>query len=310
MEVLVADDGFHALEVGVGGGVLARQYRRGIEDVEALVLHGAHIEVANGHDHVDVEVVLQAKAGFVPLHRTLHRAHGERHLVLVCRHGPDFQRHLAAAGRGVAVFLGHQLAGDQREQVGRLAVRVHPFHPVALLVGLAFAHLVAVGQQHRVLLLVGDDGGSELGHHVRTVRVVGDLAEAFRLALGVQVATGRIQAVKAGIGYRVDLGFDIQNEAVRHVGNAQTFGVLLVGAGLQLVTVQHHRQQRGAAVQFQHVGRGRSRVAVNHHAGVNAGLVVVHHVEGEVDLVHQVGGRQVIFAVFDLRLLLAHERAS
>ena len=110
-----------------------------------------------------------------------------------------------------------------------------------------------------------------------------------------------------------DLLFEVVTEYQRLIPAQPAvvaFGVLLVSAGLQLVTVQHHRQQRGAAVQFQHVGRGRSRVAVNHHAGVNAGLVVVHHVESKVDLVHQVGGRQVIFAVFDLRLLLAHERAS
>ena len=35
----------------------------GVEDVQPLVLHGAHVEVVGGHDVVDVEVALQACRG-------------------------------------------------------------------------------------------------------------------------------------------------------------------------------------------------------------------------------------------------------
>ena len=56
---------------GVGGGLGVGEGGGGIEDVEALVLHGAHVEGVDGDDHVDVEIVLEAEALFVPFHRQL-----------------------------------------------------------------------------------------------------------------------------------------------------------------------------------------------------------------------------------------------
>jgi hypothetical protein len=47
VEVLVRDDGLDALEVGVGGGGGRAQQGAGVEDVQALVLHRAHVEVAD-----------------------------------------------------------------------------------------------------------------------------------------------------------------------------------------------------------------------------------------------------------------------
>ena len=54
------------MEVAVGGGVGAGQHVLGVEDVEALVLHRAHVEVADGDDHVVVEVELEAEHLLVP----------------------------------------------------------------------------------------------------------------------------------------------------------------------------------------------------------------------------------------------------
>lgn len=48
-----------------------REHVGGVEDVEALVLHGTHVEVVDGHDVEDVEVVLQPELILVPLHRRL-----------------------------------------------------------------------------------------------------------------------------------------------------------------------------------------------------------------------------------------------
>ncbi|MNT12005.1 hypothetical protein D3C72_1469130 [compost metagenome] len=173
-----------------------------------------------------------------------------------------------------------------------------------LLVGHALAHLVAVGPQHRVLLLVGDDGGGELGHHVRTVGIEGDLAEAFRLALGIQVAAaGGVQPHQAAVGHRVDLGFHIQNEAVRHVGDAEAIIAQAVGVGGQHFTVQLQRQQRSRAVQLQHVGRSGRRIAVHDQARTHAHQIVVEDVEGQVDLVHQIGRHLIVLPVLDLGLL-------
>lgn len=51
---------------------------------------------------------------------------------------------------------------------------------------------VAVAEQHRVLLLVSLDVRRHLGQHVRAVVVVGDAAEALRLALRAEVACTKV----------------------------------------------------------------------------------------------------------------------
>jgi hypothetical protein len=61
---------FDPLVRGVGGGS-AGQHGAGVEDVEALVLHGAHVEVVDRDDHEDVQVVFAAVDLFVPAHGLL-----------------------------------------------------------------------------------------------------------------------------------------------------------------------------------------------------------------------------------------------
>ena len=51
MEVFVPHHAFNVGEIGVGGGGFAGQNVLGVEDVQALVFHGAHVEVAGGNDH-------------------------------------------------------------------------------------------------------------------------------------------------------------------------------------------------------------------------------------------------------------------
>ena len=50
--------------------------------------------------------------------------------VLVAAAHPDRQRHLLARAGREAVANGDEIAGDQREQVGGLGVRIDPFRPV------------------------------------------------------------------------------------------------------------------------------------------------------------------------------------
>jgi len=68
VEILVRHHAVDALVVGVGRGVGARQHVFRVEDVEALVLHRAHVEVADRDDHVLVEVVFEPEALLVPAH--------------------------------------------------------------------------------------------------------------------------------------------------------------------------------------------------------------------------------------------------
>ena len=62
----MGDDSLHALVVGVGCGGRLGEHGSGVEDVEAFVLHRAHVEVADGDDVVHVEVILAPVSVLVP----------------------------------------------------------------------------------------------------------------------------------------------------------------------------------------------------------------------------------------------------
>ena len=204
VEILVGNDGFDPFKVDVGGGIAAGQHKLGVEDIQPFVFHRPHVEVAHRHNHVGVEVVFQPKGVFVPLHGFFQRQHGVVHFIEVLGADVNRQCHMFAAVGDVLIGLRHQLARHEGKQIRRFAVGVHPLDPVSFAVfGQPCPHLVAVRQQHGILLAVGNQGGGELGHDVGAVKVIGDFAEAFGLALGVEIAAGRIQPHQRGIGRRV-----------------------------------------------------------------------------------------------------------
>ena len=71
VEVFVGNDGLDAQVAGVSGDVGGCQYTGGIEDVEAFVLHGPHIEVIHCDDVEQVEVILESINPLIPSHRAL-----------------------------------------------------------------------------------------------------------------------------------------------------------------------------------------------------------------------------------------------
>ena len=62
------DDRLDMGVVGIGGGLGAREHIFVVEDVEALVLHRAHVEIRHGHDVEDVEIILAPERLLVPTH--------------------------------------------------------------------------------------------------------------------------------------------------------------------------------------------------------------------------------------------------
>jgi len=71
MEILVRDHGFN-----IGIVLICRRFRISqnifvIEDVEALVLHGPHVEIGHGNDIEDVEVIFAPEHLFIPAHGSL-----------------------------------------------------------------------------------------------------------------------------------------------------------------------------------------------------------------------------------------------
>ena len=71
VKVLVGDHRLDAFVIDVGGGFGQGEHILGVEHVQPLVLHGAHVEIVDRHDHVGVKVVFAAEPFFVPAHGLL-----------------------------------------------------------------------------------------------------------------------------------------------------------------------------------------------------------------------------------------------
>ena len=211
MEILVRDD---RLDIGVVR--IGRRLGRGqdvfvVEDVEALVLHRAHVEVGHGDDVEHVEIVFAAEDLLVPAHGALERI--ERVVGAVFLAGLDIDGELDLAPARGREGLGDaaEAAADEGEEIGGLGVRVVPdgVMPVRAFDGAALDQ-VAVAEKDRRLVAVGLDARGVDAEHVGTVEEIGDAAEALGLALGAVIAARAVEAHELGVRGRVDLGLDGQ----------------------------------------------------------------------------------------------------
>ena len=130
MEVFVRHHAIEEHEIGVGRGVRAREHIFGVEDVQALVLHRPHVEIADRDDHVLVQVEFEAKYVLVPFHRALQGLHRESALIELARFDEDRELHFAARTRHEIVLQPVQFRRDHGEQVGGFRKRVFPFRPM------------------------------------------------------------------------------------------------------------------------------------------------------------------------------------
>mmetsp|Transcript_27862 Transcript_27862/g.63024 ORF Transcript_27862/g.63024 Transcript_27862/m.63024 type:complete len:256 (+) Transcript_27862:1627-2394(+) len=194
VEVLVRDDALYSLVVAVCRRRWLGEHACGVEDIEALVLHGPHVEVVDSHDVVHVQVVLEPEPLFVPLHRVLQTLHRPVKLVHVGVLAEDFQRHLPSRLGREAVFDGTEVSRDHREEVGGLRERILPLSKVPALAQVALGHEVAIGQEDGTGLLVCLDPHRVPRHDVRAVEHGGDAAEALCLALRAIHAGGLVEA--------------------------------------------------------------------------------------------------------------------
>ena len=295
VEVLVAHHAFDVGEVGIGGGGFAGQNVLRVEDVQALVLHGTHVEVAGSDDHEALQVQRQAKAGFVPCNARHQRVHGVLGLAQIAGAHIHLQQVVGARAGADFLLARHQLARHQGEQVAGLLVRVHPLGKVAAVFQVAAVHQVAVAQQHGVLRLVGPQRHAVAGHHIRAVQEVGDAAETLGLALGEERIVAHVQAHELGVLGWCAGGEDFERERVSAFG--QVFQHQLAAVHLErgaLAVDQHAGQVQVFAVQAQRL-RGHVGVAAQRHAVEHTGLGGVQ-VERELDAVDPIGGGGVVFA--------------
>ena len=117
VEIFVGDHRLDVLVVSVRRRRRLRQHVARVEDVEALIFHRPHVEVADRDDVEDVEIVFEAEGLLVPAHRFFERCHRVAAFVLVAAAHPNRQRHIAAGARRERVAHRDEAAGDEREEV-------------------------------------------------------------------------------------------------------------------------------------------------------------------------------------------------
>ncbi len=69
----MTDHGLYGRKIGVGRGIGIGQHVAGIENIQSLVFHGPHIEVAHCDNHKPIQIQFQAEPFFVPYQRALQR---------------------------------------------------------------------------------------------------------------------------------------------------------------------------------------------------------------------------------------------
>ena len=208
MEVFVSHHGFHPLEPCVCGSRGMRQHTGGVENIQTLVFHGPHVEMADRHDHVDIQIVFPAVNLLIPAHGVFQRRHGMVQLVQITMLGIQTQCHLAAGYRHESVFQARQVSGYERKQITGFRERVFPGHPVATAPAFLFlppGHGITVGEQQRITGFISPHGGSEPGQHIRAIREKGNMAKAFRLALGAVHTIGLVQPFQRGVFFRLNI---------------------------------------------------------------------------------------------------------
>ena len=189
--------------------------RRVVEDVEALVLHGPHVEVRHGDDVEDVEVVFASEAFFVPRHRPLQRVHGPLRARFLAVLDVDVQPDLAARHRFETRRYVTEVSADKGEQVAGLGERVVPLGKMPVSRKVAALARIAVAEKHGCLVAIRLDAHRVCGEHVGPVEEVGDAPEALRLALRTVDAARPVDALQRLVVFRVARRFDFQLEGLQ-----------------------------------------------------------------------------------------------
>ena len=235
VKILMRNDCLDPLEIGIRRCFRAGQYAGGIEDVQPLVLHGAHVEIVNRDNVEQIQIVFSAIHLLVPAHRILQRLHAEGAFILIPGAHPYIQGHLAARHGGKAARVVDQISRNQREKIAGLRPGIVPFGKAV-----PGRNRIAVRQQHR---LIGFDTYCEDAHHIRAVRVVGDLAEPLCLALRAIHPAGHVEPLQRGICGRVYLDLSLPQEfGVRHDAGEAGFR----DVGCNLSPIDAGRNQRHA----------------------------------------------------------------
>ena len=70
VKILVSDNSFYPLKTGISGRFWTGQNTGGIKDVEAFILHRPHVEIIDGDNIKNIQIVLTAEGFLIPEHGT------------------------------------------------------------------------------------------------------------------------------------------------------------------------------------------------------------------------------------------------
>ena len=295
MEILVGDHTFDPLQFAIGGGGGIGEHQLGIKDIETLIFHGAHVEVAHGNDVEFIEVVFQPIHLLIPGHGAFQRRHRMGGVGAITRLHVDAQGHLAATGGGEGIAHLLELARHQGEEVGGFGEGVVPDGVVAgRIVQGPGADAVAIREQHGAALPVGLDPHPEATEQVGAIGVVSDAAEALGLALAGHHAAAHVEPLQAAVGFRVDAHQRLELEGpLRRRQQHQGTGFEPVRVRGQQLPIEAQLQQLQAFAAEVHRARSSGRVGPALEAGRHQ-AVVLKNLHRQVGAIQPKGSRAVI----------------
>ena len=196
VEIFVSNHALDSLQLRISGCFGISQHQLRIEDIETLVLHGAHVEVAHRDDVVLVEVVFELIHLFIPGHGPLERCHRMGGVGLIALFHVQSQRHRTTGCRGELIANLAQIPRHQGEQITGLWVGILPGDGVAPIAKLLLGDGIAIAEQHGAGVTWRLDPHRPTTEDIGTIRVEGDPPESLRFALGAQQTTTGIKPFK------------------------------------------------------------------------------------------------------------------
>ena len=254
VEIFMGHDGLDRGVIRIRRGLRPCQYIAIVEDVEALVLHRPHVEIADRDDHEDIEIVFETEAGLVPAHRRLERGHRMVAAIFLAVLDENAKRDPPPRGRREMVLDACEIACHQREQIGRLRKGIVPASPMAAVGQVARLHRIAVREQDRIERLLRRHPNGEGRGDVRPVEIIGDPPESLRLALGAEVAARCVEALQLGVLAGFDLDLGLEGKADRRIEDRKhrladlvsilrkRFAVDREGAEIEVLAVENQRK--------------------------------------------------------------------
>ena len=304
MEIFVRHHRLHRCKVLVSRQPRMREHIAGVEDVEALVLHCPHVEVAGGDNHESIKVEFQPIARFIPPDRTFKRTHRMFGLVLVAGLDPNLEERRAPRPPDEGRFRDHQTSRHQREKIAGLGERILPGAPVPAgshgarvrvhAIAVALGDEIAVGEQHWPARALCAKRHAIARHDIGAVGKKRDPSKALCLALGVEIFVRHIETAQCGVRLGRTPRGDVEHKLRGYTRYHQLIVSMREGLRPEQLTVNGHCEQlQRLAIELQRLGGAHASRAAHDEARAHQGGLRIQ-VDTELDRINGISGRPVI----------------